>query len=408
MITVLRNATIFDGTSEELRSGHVVVEDERIAEVSDSPPRHGTDWAVIDVHGNTVMPGLIDAHVHAYTPHVNCTIGDQMPMTLVAHWARRVLERWLRRGFTTVRDTGGADQGLSRAIDCGWIDGPRLLYCGKALTQTGGGGDFRDPEDHSCGCGCAGYIGSVTRAVDGPEGLRSAVREEFRRGASFIKILASGAVAAPSNALERLEFSDEEIAAIVEETTRYGSYVTAHVHPDAAIRRCIELGVPCIEHASMITDTSAALAAARGASVVPTMAVVWALSRHGAEIGVPPGFLEKLSHVEPLMLQTGELLKRAGVRTGFGTDCLGELDEHQCVEFTIRKDIWQPVEILRQATSINAEILGLEELGRVAPGLIADLIVVAGNPLDELGLFTSDGRNIPVIIKAGRAIKNEL
>jgi imidazolonepropionase-like amidohydrolase len=391
MITVLSNGMIFDGLSEELEFGHVVVEDGRVADVSVSVPRKGEDWVVIDVHGYTVMPGLIDAHVHAYSPDVDCAIGDRMPTTLVAHWAHRVLNGWLKRGFTTVRDTGGADQGLCRALQLGWIEGPRLVYCGKALTQTGGGGDFRDPEDHWSGRECGAYVGTVTRAVDGPEALRSAIREEFRRGASFTKILASGAIAAPADALERLEFSDEEIVTILKETARYGSYLTAHAHPDAAVRRCIELGVTCIEHGSMITESTATLAAARNVSVVPTLSALWAISHHGAEIGMPKVFLEKMEQVEPSFLQSAELLKRAGVRTGFGTDCIGQLDDYQCLEFLLRKDIWEPAEILRQATSINAEILGMDDLGRVAPGMIADLIVVAGNPLDDLSLFDCSG-----------------
>jgi imidazolonepropionase-like amidohydrolase len=145
------------------------------------------------------MPGLIDAHVHAHAPNIDYGVVDRMPMTLVAHWARLVMEGWLQRGFTTVRDTGGGEYGLQLAVERGWVEGPRLVYCGPAFTQTGGGADFRDPEadDHLCVCGAARHSHG-SQIVDGCDPIRAAVREEFRRGASFIKILASGAVAAPS------------------------------------------------------------------------------------------------------------------------------------------------------------------------------------------------------------------
>jgi imidazolonepropionase-like amidohydrolase len=332
-----------------------------------------------------------------------------MPMTLVAHWARLVMEGWLRRGFTTVRDTGGGEYGLRLAVERGWVEGPRLVYCGPAFTQTGGGADFRDPEadGHLCVCGAAAKSHG-SKIVDGCDAVRAAVREEFRRGAGFIKILASGAVAAPSNALERIEFSRDEILAFVDETECHGSYLTAHVHPDAAARRCVELGVPFLEHASLITQSTAELAADRGVKIVPTLSIVWALARHGGDLGVPANFLEKVARVEGTMLQAAEHMKRAGITIGFGTDCLGQFDEYQTIEFVLRGEIWSPVEVLRQATSVNAEILRLDGLGRVEPGYVADLLVVDGNPLDDLALFDAHGTNLPVIVKGGRVVKNEL
>jgi imidazolonepropionase-like amidohydrolase len=410
MITVLTNALIFDGTHADLKPGHVVIEDDRIVEVAAAAPSLQGEHTVVDVRGHTLMPGLIDAHVHAHAPDVNYTLVDRMPMSLVAHWAHVVMRNWLRRGFTTVRDTGGGDQGLCRAVSQGWLDGPRLIYCGPAFTQTGGGGDFRDPHDHDhvCLCACESYVGHGSRVIDGADALRAAIREEFRRGASFIKILASGAVAAPSNALDRAEFCDEEIAAMVDETGRYGSYVTAHVHPDAAARRCIELGVPFLEHASLVSEETATLAATRDVRVVPTLAVGWAFKQHGAEIGVPRNFLEKVARVQEQIGQSVEYLKRAGVRTGFGTDCLGQLDKYQCMEFKLRSEIWSPAEILRQATSGNARILGLGGVGEVANGFKADLIVVDGNPLEDLGVFRPDGRDVRLVVKDGVIVKDDL
>jgi imidazolonepropionase-like amidohydrolase len=267
---------------------------------------------------------------------------------------------------------------------------------------------MRDPHQASW-CGCSGYVGHSTQVVDGPEQVRLAIREELRQGAGFIKIMGSGGVASPADPLERCQFSDEEISAAVDETRRQGSYVTAHVHPDEAIRRCIELGVPCLEHVTLISDSTAALAAERDVSVVPTMAVINALARHGRELGFPSVSLDKLAMLEPLALRSLERLHQAGVRTGFGTDLLGALERYQCTEFAIRGEVWAPADVLRSATSVNAEILGIgDRVGKVAPGYDADLIAVSGNPLVDLNLFTDDGRNVPLVIKKGGIAKNEL
>ncbi len=408
MTSVLfENAQLFDGVSPERRPANVLVEDGIIREVSDIP-LNAAAARRIDVAGRTLMPGLIDAHVHAYCPEVDPAKSDRMPMTLVAHRARRMLEASAARGFTSVRDCGGGERGLFQAIERGWINGPRLFYCGKALSQTGGHGDLR-ARFETCACGHAheaGYEGHLTRIVDGPDDLRLAVREELRRGASFIKIMGSGGVASPTDPLHLAQYSADEIRAVVDEVERQEVYVTAHVHPDAALRRCIELGVHCIEHGTLISEDTAALAASRGVPVVPTLAVVRALSEYGAAMGFPQGSLDKLAEVAPLALGALERLKRAGVRTGFGTDLIGVLDRHQCTEFAIRREVLSPFEILKSATSDNAAILRAgDRLGRVAEGFIADLIVVDGDPLSDVGLFQEDGRHVPVVMKAGAFLK---
>ena len=407
MIIIFENASVFDGVQDGLRTAHVRVDDGIIREVSDVPLR-ASDATVIDLAGRTLMPGLIDAHIHAYCPRVDPSAGDRLPITMVAHHARRMLEDSARRGFTSVRDCGGADAGLFSAIEEGWIAGPRLFYCGKALSQTGGHGDGRH-QFESCACGHArdaGYEGHLSRTVDGPDNLRRAVREELRRGASFIKIMGSGGVATPSDALHHAQYSAEEIRAVVDEVERSETYVTAHVHPDAALRRCIELGVHCIEHGTLIGDETAALAAEKNVAVVPTLAVIKALTDYGRAVGFPKVSLDKLAEIEPLAIGALDRLKRAGVRTGFGTDLIGPLDQHQCLEFALRGEVLSPFEILRSATSINAEILHAgDRIGQVAPGYGADLIVVDGNPLENLSLFQEDGRNIPFVMKGGAFLK---
>jgi imidazolonepropionase-like amidohydrolase len=405
---VLANATLFDGSGPDLREAHVRVEDSHIAEVSDVPIRSDTAHT-INLHGRTLMPGLIDAHVHAYFSRVDAQASNRLPMSYVAHRAARMFEASLQRGFTTVRDCGGGDYGLHMAIEHGLVRGPRLFYCGKSLSQTGGASDHRHPhEEEPCACPHP-REGLWSRLVDGPDAIRKAIREEFHRGASFIKILGSGGVTTMSDHLDTPQYSDEEIRAAVDETSRQGRYVTAHVHPDGALHRCIELGVPCIEHGTLITDETACLAAERGTSIVPTLAVLVALRQHGKRLGLSAPSLAKLRVVEPQALAGVERMKRAGVRMGFGTDFIGELDRYQCTEFSIRREVLSSIDILRSATSVNAKIIGQEEsIGRVAPGLLADLLVVNGNPLEDVSLFDERGSHVPLVIKGGKVFKDEL
>jgi imidazolonepropionase-like amidohydrolase len=399
---------VFDGVHAELRERQVLVAGERIEEVSESPIRSGAA-RILDVHGATLMPGLIDAHVHAYYPLVNPTASNRLPMTYVAHRARRMLEDSLQRGFTSVRDAGGGDYGLHMAIERGLVAGPRLFYCGKALSQTGGHGDKRDPEEADL-CACShGFEGFISQVVDGAENVRHAIRERFHRGAHFIKIMGSGGVASLSDPLENAQYADDEIRAAVDETERQGSYVTAHIHPDEALRRAVLLGVPCIEHGTLITDDTARLVASRDVSIVPTLAVIMALAQHGAALGFAAASMAKLGVVRDAALEGVVRMKRAGVRMASGTDLIGALERFQATEFTLRREALEPIDILRSATSVNAEIFRQSEsIGTVRPGMLADLIVVDGNPLVDLALFDEQGSRVSLVMKGGHIFKNVL
>jgi imidazolonepropionase-like amidohydrolase len=392
--------------SSDLRAAHVLVEDGLISAISEAPITSSAAQT-IDLRGHTLMPGLIDAHVHAYIADVNPFLSERRPWTYLAHRARHMFEDMLQRGFTTVRDAGGGDWGLHLAIENGLVDGPRLIFCGKALSQTGGHADFRNPlEDELCICP-GGHDGKLSWIVDGADAVRHVIREELRRGAHFIKIMGSGGVASLSDRLDTPQFSAEEIRAAVDETERHGTYVTAHIHPDGALRRAVELGVHCIEHGTLISDGTAQLAAERGTSIVPTLSVIVALSTYGAAMGFARQSLEKLAMIEPEALAGVERMQRAGVRMGFGTDLIGELERHQATEFTIRRQILSAVDILRSATSVNAEILRWEDrIGRIAPGFLADLIAVDGNPLEDIGIFDEQGTRVSVVMKEGRIFKN--
>ncbi len=408
-LVIFRNGKLFDGLWAETRDGlEVLVENDRIKEVSDRPIS-ATTARVVDLGGRTLMPGLIDAHFHAVAADPNIGRVEDMPASLIAQYSRGFLEASVARGFTTSRDAGGADYGLARAIETGLIAGPRLFYSGRALSQTGGHGDFRSYEQgHGlCSCGLGARV--FSRIVDGVPEVRRAARDELRKGASQIKIMASGGVASPSDPTWVLQFSEEEIRAIVWEARSWRTYVMAHAYTPEAIRRCVEYGVRSIEHGNLIDAETAAYVAEQGAFVVPTLCTYDALSKHGPALGFPKVSLDKLDSVRGAGLEALELLRAAGVKMGFGTDLLGSMHEHQLSEFAIRAQVLPAVDILRQATSINAELLNRSgELGVVAPGALADLIVVDGDPIADIGLLSGQGEAVLLVMKGGAVYKDLL
>ncbi|MGP1397406.1 MAG: amidohydrolase family protein [Inquilinaceae bacterium] len=407
--TLFTNASVFDGVTPHLRDGmSVLVEGDRIKEVSDTPIE-AAGATRIDLAGRTLMPGLIDCHFHAIAAHPDIRAIDEMPRAVLYGHARLFLEAALQRGFTTVRDAGGADYGLARACDMGLIDGPRLFFAGRALTQTGGHGDFRSLEQTApvvCSC-CRGA--SLAQIADGVDSVRRRAREELRSGATQIKIMASGGVASPSDPIWNLQYSEDEIRAAVWEAKSWRRYVMAHAYTAEAITRCVEYGVRTIEHANLIDEAAAKAVADHGAYVVPTLVTYDALAEFGAGMGLPQASVEKIEIVRGEGLKSLEILKRAGVKMGLGTDLLGDMHRHQSRELSIRAEVLSPAEILVQATSLGAEILQREgDLGVVAAGALADLLVIDGNPLDSINVLEHQGRSIAAILKGGAFVKNTL
>ena len=405
------NAAVFDGQGSELRRGaEVLVADGLVQEISEREIHRPGDCEVVDLGGRTLMPGLIDAHVHIWATDLDILKLLRRRTEYLAAFAYRSLRQMLDRGFTTVRDAGGTDLGYTLALAEGLAEGPRLLHAGRWLSQTGGHGDFRSSEDFSCACelreGGGTRFGHI---VDSPDEVRKAVREELRQGAHQIKIMGSGGVVSTSDPVDRMQFSDAEILAAVEEAGRHGAYVMAHCHPANAIRRCAELGVRSIEHATLIDEEAAKAVAASGAFVVPTLATIWALLEEGDKLGLPKVSQEKLRMVSGGALQGLQVMQRNRLKIGFGTDLLGSLQDRQGTEFTLRAQVFSPREILRQATSINAELLQMEgQIGRVVPGYVADLIVVDGDPFEDIACLGQGGANLPVILQGGRFHKRML
>lgn len=404
------NAAVFDGHGPDLLKGaQVLVADGTIRELSDKAIKPPADCETVDLAGRTLMPGLIDAHVHIWATDLDIVKLITRRTEYLAAFAYRSLHQMLNRGFTTVRDAGGTDVGYVHALRDGLAPGPRLLHAGRILTQTGGHGDFRRPGEFSCACELREGGGArLAHVVDSPDEVRKAIREELRQGAHQIKIMGSGGVASPSDPIDRLQFSDEEIKTAVEEATRHGAYVMAHCHPARAVQRCAELGVRSIEHATLIDQDAADAVAANDAFVVPTLATIWALLEDGAKLGLPPVSQEKLKEVSGGVLQGLQVMRRCNLKVGFGTDLLGAQQDRQGTEFELRAQVFSPIEILRQATSINAELLQMaDSIGRVAPGYAADLIAVDGDPLEDIACLGQGGANLPVILQGGKFHKRD-
>ncbi len=406
---LFRNASILDGRAEAaLPDHHVLVENGTIREVSDRPIS-AAGAEVVDLGGRTLMPGLIDCHVHVIATMADLGANAELPNTLVALRAAKIMREMLLRGFTTVRDLGGADHGLVMAIEEGLIEAPRLVICGKALSQTGGHTDYRGRYHHRDVEHYGDKAGAMGRVVDGVDNVRRVAREEIKGGAQFIKIMANGGVSSPTDPIAFLGFSDDEVRAAVEEARNAQTYVAAHLYTDEAIRRAVECGVISVEHGNLITPETARLVREKGAYVVPTNVTFDYLAKEGAALGLPPASIAKIEDVREQGLAALRILHEAGVMMAYGSDLLGEMHRHQSDEFILRGQVLPAIEVIRSATVNAARVLGAEgRLGVVAPGAHADLIVVQGDPLADLSLLTGQGRHMPAIMKAGRFIKNTL
>ncbi|MFO1080509.1 MAG: amidohydrolase family protein [Reyranellaceae bacterium] len=406
---LFKNLNLLDPRWDEARGGYeVLVEGETIREVSAAPIK-AAGAQVVDCGGRTLMPGLIDCHVHVFLVEVSFFKLESMPLTLLTAKAADLMRGMIDRGFTTVRDTGGADWGIKTAVESGLIAGPRLFISGRAIGPTGGHSDGRRRTDTGASCGCCNALVYTLAIADGPDAVRKAVREQMRQGADQIKIMCSGGVASPYDPLDSLQFSEAEIAAATDEAKNFGRYVLAHAYSPEAITRAVTHGVRTIEHGNLIDDASAKLLASKGGYMIANLVTYFAMKERAAQFGMSADQLAKNDIVLEGALRSLEICKRAGVKVGYGTDLLGQLQVDQSREFLFRAQVLSPIEIIRQATVIGAEILRQEgKLGIVEPGAFADLIVVDGDPLKKLELFMDQGAHLPAIMKAGRFHKNRL
>jgi imidazolonepropionase-like amidohydrolase len=283
------------------------------------------------------------------------------------------------------------------------------VICGKALSQTGGHTDYRGRYDRRAADHYPDRLGAMGRICDGVDELRRAAREEIKAGAQFLKLMANGGVSSPTDPIAFLGFSREEMLAAVEEAAMAQTYVAAHLYTDEAIRRAVECGVTSVEHGNLVTPETARLMAEKGATAVPTLVTYDALAEDGPGLGLPPDSIAKIEDVRGAGLESLTTFREAGVEMAFGTDLLGAMHRRQSDEFLIRGRVLPAQEVIRSATSVAARLLRLEgEIGTLAPGARADILLVDGDPLADLSLLTGQGRALPLIAKGGAVIKNVL
>ncbi|MFJ4783049.1 amidohydrolase family protein [Streptomyces sp. NPDC088794] len=363
-------------------------------------PAAPEDVPVLDVGGATMLPGLIDAHVHILLTTFDAKeAADWTPGYATAR-ALKEAERMLRRGFTTVRDVGGADHGMARALDEGLATGPRLIYGGRALSQSGGHGDLRPLGDDSLPC-CQSRP-SFGRVADGVDAVRAAARDEFRKGASHLKVLVSGGVASPHDEVSAVQYTDEEIRAAVVEAEHHNRYVTVHAYHSRGVNRALRAGVRSVEHGNLIDDETIGLLLEHDAFLVPTLVTYDQMAQFGRRVGMPEQSYKKIADVHEAGLSALERAYRAGVNLVYGTDLIGPLHSAQLEEFNLRAQVQPPADILRSATTTAARLLRMEgEIGTLAVGAHADLLVVDGNPLEDIGVLARPQQSLLHVIKAG-------
>ncbi|MEU7003852.1 amidohydrolase family protein [Nonomuraea sp. NPDC046570] len=399
---LITNARVLDVHGGEYLEGtNILIADDSIAEIGGGEIKALPESIVIDAKGRTVLPGLIDGHVHVTASTADMSALAEWSPTYVAARAGHILRDMLHRGFTTVRDMGGADHGLADAVREGYFPGPRLLFGGKALSQTGGHGDMRHPsrivtDDHPCRAG----VGVV---CDGADEVRKAAREQLRTGAHHIKLMLSGGVASPTDRVDSTQLSLDEIRAAVEEAEAANRYVAGHAYTARAINRALLCGVRSIEHGNLLDETSIELFKQQGAFYVPTLVTYRALAEEGPRHGLPEGSHRKVSDVLEHGLRALELAHRGGVEIVFGSDLLGGMHPHQSEEFSIRAAVQPTIDVIRSATSVAARLVGLQgRIGEITPGACADILMVEGDPLNDIAVLARPDKHLKLVMKAGR------
>lgn len=407
---VLRNAFLITCTGEEPQENMaVVVEAGRIADVASTDRcRVPAGAVVIDCRGQTLMPGLIDAHVHVCAVDVNILeLHRAYHPSLLAAKTFRVLEETLLQGFTTVRDAGGADPGFRQAVEQGLVAGPRLLVAGHMITQTGGHADYRRPTESGPPIDCC--AGMAATVCDGPDEVRKAVREQLRRGVDHIKVMAGGGAMSPSDEIDTTQFTVPEIQAAVEEARAVGTYVMAHVYSASSVGNAVQGGVRSVEHGNLMTEESARLIREADVFLVPTLVTYEMLSEEGSKYGVPEFNIRKINVARERGFDALKVARRAGVKIASGSDLLGPMQTAKGRELALKAQVLSPMEALLSATKVNAELLRMaDKIGTVEPGKLADLLVVRGDPLRDLTIFQDYRQNILLIMREGRIYKNLL
>ncbi len=415
---VFVNADVFDSRSGDLLQDHsVVVTGNRIESVVQGRPEGQYD-RFINVGGRVMLPGFIDTHVHLSVVGSTHTLND-LEWDYLAHKMAERSRAMLLRGFTTVRDLGGPVFGLRRAIEEGIVMGPRIFPSGAFVTQTGGHGDFRHTTDgHPLWHGLPSQAQALGyfRLADGVPAVLASVREKLRKGATQIKIMASGGVGSEYDPIDSVQYTPDEIQAAVQAAADWGTYVAAHLHNAKAIVRSVENGVRSVDHGFMINEDGARLMAEKNAYLSTQYAIL--------DITLELDFLtaDQLAKAREVIDASSDmtrLAKKHGVKVAFGTDSFGPAAlaaSLQNREWEARAQHFSNAEVLQQATLISAELVELAgkrnpypgKLGVIEAGAMADILIVDGNPLEQIDLLAAPERNLVVIMKDGKIHKNML
>jgi len=420
---LIKNVSIFDGTSDALITGKdVVLKGNKIDSIIDAGSKEDAYDEVIDGGGGTLMPGLSDVHTHLALCQPPPVLLNLRRWDYIGAVMTNEAERYLMRGFTAVRDVGGPTLGLKQAIDDGFATGPRIFSSGMGLAQTAGHGDMRNPNAYS-----KYFVGEHFRLTDlgyfvladGVAEVQKACREALASQVSQIKICTGGGVTSLTDPLYSVQYTPEEVAAAVNEATRYGTYVAAHVHTDEGINVALDSGVKTIEHGLLIQEDTVKKLVDKDAWIVPQSYIV----SHEANDGNPT-FADPIQMAKMLQARDGSTncfkwSKQYGAKVAWGTDMFGtrEAFDNTNLEFKTRAEYYSNVEQLKQVTSANGELLALSnlkhpypgaKLGVIEPEAYADLLIVDGNPLDDIMLMLDYENNFKLIMKDGVAYKNTL
>ena len=408
--TVFRNCLLLDCTGADPRpASSVIVEGDRITRVGSGRELDGAkDAAVIDCDGRTLMPGLTDAHIHAAIIETDPGKMRRESAATVAFRIKEVLEQTLDAGFTTVRDAFGLDWGFAQATARGYVRGPRILFVGGCLTQTGGHGDWRAAHDNDPpAVGVHGLV-ALPRVCDSPDDMRRAARDILRTGAHGIKIMGGGGCMSPTDQIEHTQFTIEEMAAACYEAHTVGKIVLAHVYTPDGIMNAVRAGVRSIEHGNFIDEESAAFMKQAGAYFVPTLTTYFAISQYGEAEGIPRHMLDKINKAKAKGLESLEVARAAGLKICSGSDVLSSMQPLKSLELGLKAQVLGAHAAILSATRTNAELFGMaDQIGTIEEGKLADLILVDGNPLDDIGVL-QDARNVALVMRDGVVMKNRL
>jgi imidazolonepropionase-like amidohydrolase len=405
---VLEHATLLDCTGRDPQpDARVVVEDGRIRRIgTSSGPSGAKDARVIDCQGRTLLPGLLDAHVHMALIDLDSAAEVALPPAVLALRIARVIEATLDAGFTTVRDAGGLDWGFKEAIRLGLIRGPRVFISGAFISQTGGHGDHRERTSRASFPVVPG-LASETILADGADALRWAAREVLRRGGDQIKVMASGGAASPTDELDHVQFSVEELAAAVDVAGAVGTYVLAHAYGPRAIRNCLEAGVRSIEHGNFLDEATAdQMLAAQDVYLVPTIITYELLSAREPGDGWTPDMARKIRQGLTGAYDSLGLAYEKGLRIGSGSDVLAEMQGEKGKEIACQARVMGAMNAIIAATRTNAALMRIEkEVGTIEEGKRADLIVLDADPLQDPGIF-ADPNHVRMVMRGGEIVKD--